>query len=362
MNIEYLFYNLIQVAIGQQNCLSHTPSEAEWNELYQMAKKQSLVGVCFAGVQQLVNQQQEPPEMLYLTWMGMAAKIQQRNETVNKQCVELHRRLTEVGFSCCILKGQGNAQLYADSLKGLRQSGDIDVWLNAPMEKVMEYVDRTSPTKEVTHQHVHFHVFEDTEVELHFIPSELECFYNNKRLQSYYETHRGGGFVGFPRIETKDGEIVVPPMEFNLVFQMSHIYRHLFGEGIGLRQVMDYYFVLKNSWKEDRTAAFEVIRKVGMSRFAGALMWVITRVFGDGQLELLCEADEMTGKVLLDDIIASGNFGSNKERVENDNFLKRTIRFTKQNFHLLRYYPSEVLFDPVWRLWHFGWRKRHGFE
>lgn len=361
MNIEYLFYNLIQVAVGQQNCLSHTPSEAEWNELYQMAKKQSLVGVCFAGVQQLVNQQQEPPEMLYLTWMGMAAKIQQRNETVNRQCVEMQKQLEIDGFSSCILKGQGVGFLYGE-LRNLRQSGDIDVWIREPFADVMKYVDRIAPTKEVSHQHVHFHVFDDTEVELHFVPSELECFYNNRKLQRYYETYRESGFDGLPRIKANDGEIIVPPTDFNLVFQLSHIYRHLFGEGIGLRQVMDYYFVLKNSTKEDRTTAFEIIGKVGMKRFAGALMWVIERVFGDSNLELLCEADEVTGKVLLDDIIASGNFGSNKERVENDNFLKRTIRFTKQNFHLLRYYPSEVLFDPVWRLCHFVWRKRHGFE
>lgn len=333
-----------------------------------MAKKQSLVGVCFAGVQRLVNQQQEPPEMLYLTWMGMAAKIQQRNETVNLQCVEIQRRLTEDGFSSCILKGQGVGALYRvnenvnENLCLLRQSGDIDVWLKEPFEVVMAYVERTAPSKEVSHQHVHYHVFADTEVELHFTPSELECFYNNRKLQQFYESYRKDGFDAFPRVQIGEGEIVVPPAAFNLVFQLSHIYRHLFGEGIGLRQVMDYYFVMRNSTNEDRTAAFETIREVDMKRFAGAFMWVIERVFGDSRLELLCETDEVTGKVLLEDIVASGNFGSNKERIENDNFLKRTVRFTNQNFHLLCYYPSEVLFDPIWRLWHFGWRKRHGFE
>ena len=69
-------------------CLSHSPTATEWQELYATAKKQSLVGVCFAGVQRLVEQRQEPPEMLYLTWMGMAAKIQQRNGVMNGQCAE----------------------------------------------------------------------------------------------------------------------------------------------------------------------------------------------------------------------------------------------------------------------------------
>lgn len=65
-DINKLFFELIRVTIGNQVCLSHTPSADEWCDLYAMAKKQSLVGVCFAGVQKLVTQQQAPPEMLYL--------------------------------------------------------------------------------------------------------------------------------------------------------------------------------------------------------------------------------------------------------------------------------------------------------
>lgn len=105
-NMNKLFFELIQVAIGKRVCLSHTPSAAEWQTLYDMALKQSLLGICFAGVQKLQKQQQCPPEMLYLKWMCMAAKIQQKNETVNKQCVELQARLASDGFKSCVLKGK----------------------------------------------------------------------------------------------------------------------------------------------------------------------------------------------------------------------------------------------------------------
>ena len=92
--IEELFFELVRVAIGKTNGLSHIPSSKEWKALFDMAKKQSLVGVCFAGLQRLGADADEGfarigmSEMLYLTWMGMAAKIQQRNEQVNRQCVE----------------------------------------------------------------------------------------------------------------------------------------------------------------------------------------------------------------------------------------------------------------------------------
>lgn len=156
-DINNLFFELIQFAIGTRICLSHTPNADEWGKLYAMAMKQSLVGVCFAGVQKasprpshegkgeksllLRGDLEEAyiPEMLYFTWMGMAAKIQQRNEIVNRQCVELQKRLSADGFRSYIMKGQANAALYqcgvkngsesskGSSLSALRQSGDIDV-------------------------------------------------------------------------------------------------------------------------------------------------------------------------------------------------------------------------------------------
>lgn len=139
-NIHKLFFQLIRVAIGNAVCLLHTPKAEEWQMLYEMAKKQSLVGICFAGVQRLFSQHQSPPEMLYLQWMGMAAMIQQRNEKVNKQCAELTERFAKMGLRSCVLKGQGVAALYrvglsslngtfsnSSDLSKLRQSGDIGI-------------------------------------------------------------------------------------------------------------------------------------------------------------------------------------------------------------------------------------------
>ena len=135
--MEQLFFELIRVALGSQDTLSRAPSSKEWKQLYNMSKKQSLVGICFAGLQKLFNfDHQEPstnnpqsdsthnPELitqnlnedLYYKWMGMSAKIQHRNDVVNRQCVELQKRLREDGFRSCILKGQGVAKWYKEPL------------------------------------------------------------------------------------------------------------------------------------------------------------------------------------------------------------------------------------------------------
>ncbi len=169
VTMNELFFELLRLAIGIQNTLSRTTSAKEWQQLYEMAKKQSLVGVCFAGVQKLIDQQQAPEELLYLTWMGMAAKIQQRNVVVNRQCVELQARLSADGVRSCIIKSQGNHPAYGQ-LGMLRQSGDIDIWIEGGGKKVVDLVNSICPTKEIRETHAQLRIYEDTEVEVHYRP------------------------------------------------------------------------------------------------------------------------------------------------------------------------------------------------
>ena len=361
--IESLFFELIQVAIGNRVCLSHTPSADEWGKLYAMAKKQSLVGVCFAGVHKLVEQQQEPPEMQYLTWMGMAAKIQQRNEVVNRQCVELQKRLADEGIGSCVLKGQGVAVAYG-SLSLLRQSGDIDLYVDCRMERALEYVQKVAPTNEVNHKHVQLHCFEDTEVELHYIPAELHCPWQNRHLQAFFAKWNGNEHVPL----ASGQEIMVPCQEFQVVHLLTHAYRHLFGDGIGLRQVMDLYFVLKplstSPLKGDSIEAIKnAIHAAGMDRFASAMMWVLNRVFGLGMIGMPWVPNPRDGEFLLSEIMMAGNFGHYDERIDRKGESRgyRFWRVTKQNWRLLRFSPWEVICTPLWRIWHFCWMRRRGF-
>ena len=373
--IESIFFELIQVAIGNRFCLSHTPSEGEWGELYAMAKKQSLVGVCFAGVQKLVEQQQEPPEMQYLTWMGMAAKIQQRNEVVNRQCVDLQKRLVDEGIGSCVLKGQGVATAYTSSstcsgqadgsaqvgdLSLLRQSGDIDLYVDCGMERALEYVQKVAPTNEVNHKHVQLHCFEDTEVELHYIPAELHCPWQNRHLQAFFAEWNYK-----ERVTLASGqEIIVPCAEFQVVHLMTHAYRHLFGDGIGLRQVMDLYFVLLVlPISVDNEAIKKTVSDAGMDRFAAAMMWVLNRVFGLGMIGMPWVPNPRDGQFLLSEIMMTGNFGHYDERIDRKGESRghRFWRVTKQNWRLLRFSPWEVLCTPLWRIWHFVWMRRRGF-
>ena len=381
-----LFFELIRVALGNADRLSHKPKPKEWQMLYDMAKKQSLVGICFAGVHRLVNSEKEDyygmPKMLYLTWLGMAAKIQQRNEVVNHRCLDLQRMLLNDEITNCVLKGQGIAALYecnssngslqakrpdgpsakgsnGSSLRYLRQSGDIDVWCDGGRERIYKYsMDKLGEISGVNYHHIHFPVFEDTEVEMHIYPSFLSSPLRNKRLQEFCKLYAPS--------ECKTEEISTPSLAFNLVFIMLHCYRHLSGHGVGMRQVMDYYFVLREASLQlspERKRESEMwIKKLGMERFAKALAWVIGYVFDDdpdspsftkGLGEGSFEPDEKEGRFLLSEIMQTGNMGHADERVDRSKLnsaLGRYIYNFKRDLYVMRICPHEALWEPWFNL------------
>ena len=308
-DINNLFFELIQVAIGTRICLSHTPSADEWGELYAMAMKQSLVGVCFAGVQK-ASPQPSPegkgekslllrgdleeayiPEMLYLTWMGMAAKIQQRNEVVNRQCVKLQAKLSADGIRSCIFKGQGVASLYklkGESLKlidlsALRQSGDIDLYVDCGRERTLEYLQGLGMNDlEWDYVHTHAPFFEDTVVEVHYRAGAVRNLRKNRRLQRFWKENEEEFFGG--EAQLGNGRIVCPTKRMHLFYLIHHTYRHLISGGIGLRQMMDVYFAFQNRDMNDDEWLKENVKAFGMTEFAEAMTWVMSEVFGMGMI------------------------------------------------------------------------------
>ena len=127
MENKSLFFELLQVVIGNRLGLSRVPTPEEWEEIYEMSKKQSLAGIAFAGVERL-PQEQMPPGKRIRQWAVKAEKIREHNAKVSEDCRVISRFFEENGFDCVILKGQGNFAYYPEWLQGLRSAGDIDVW------------------------------------------------------------------------------------------------------------------------------------------------------------------------------------------------------------------------------------------
>lgn len=366
-NIENLFYQLLRMALGRQVCLPHTPNEQEWKALYELAKKQSLIGVCFAGVQKLQTQRQEPPEMTYLTWMGMAAKIQQRNEVVSRQCVELQGQLAADGLRSCVLKGQGVGALYrvhendndnnqnSSDLSMLRQSGDIDVWVDTDEEGALRWVKKYQRVLDFDYKHVHLDVLEGTSVEVHYRPSTSRVPWYMKRVDHF--TREKACWTN--AVALGDGMVNVPSLEFNLVFILQHIFGHLFAEEMTLKQYLDYYFVLKQAHEKgaDVQEAYRWMQRMGMGSFARATMWLLHEVFGMPEEWMICEADADEGRFLLDRVMAKEQKAKKGEHGSVRWHLSVFWSQQSKNLHLLTHYPLEVMFSPLWLVRHFFWKR-----
>lgn len=362
-----LFFELIRVAIGTQDCLSRQLKANEWDELYKMAEKQSLIGVCFAALQRLGADADEGftrigmSEMLYLTWMGMAVKIQQRNDVVNRQCAILQKQLSVDGFRSCILKGQGVGLLYVEHLRGLRQSGDIDIWIEGEKDRILDWARKQGASiGSIDMVHAHADFFENTEVEIHSQPSWMYGRKADKVLQRFFVENADEQFGNVDQ----SLEFSHPTVGFNLVYLLVHINRHIFEEGIGFRQLMDCYFALTASNEAERVKSVKILSDMGLMKFTQGIMYIEQKVFGLDASYMLGDVDKSEGEFLLKDILIGGNFGRYDER---NVVLPTEKRFTRgwfnieRNMRYLVHYPSEVIAIPFWKLWHYCWRKRKGY-
>ena len=462
MNLRFEF---IQVAMGLRERLSAVPSVHEWQVLFEFCKRQSLLGIGFAAVEKMHKVGVECPADIRLQWYGYALKIERMNEKLNMQCGEITKRYEHDGLRCCILKGQGNLLYYPEILRMRRTPGDIDLWCITPpsglsmpnaslrdytnyhgINAVMEYVrmqfrqQGIDANPKACYHHIDAPSMDGTKVEVHYRPAFLRSPLRNWRMQRWFEHHadecmNNKTHLGFSMMTSS----------VNVVYHMCHLYTHIFEGGIGLRQLMDYYFALRvwhndvmeckdlqtqGMWSEglgtpvmSKEEVMAVIRSFGMGKFAGAVMFVINEVFGGGNENekgqrrtrretdgcpqadfvgesessefkqnlnggpqaddgeerelkrinrelkennfapwMICEPNEKEGKKLLDEIMKGGNFGQYDTRdaaLKKGGMMMHGVWKLKRVMRLVRSYPEEALWEPVFRVWHLGWRTIH---
>ena len=241
-----IFFDFLRFCIGSESEIPSSLKEADWKELYRIAQKQCLVGVLFDGIQKLPPTEVGMSKDLLLQWMMQCQMLEKANVRLNDAAIQVSEWFRKKGFRTCILKGQGNALLYPNGLH--RTPGDIDIWVEGGDKRVISFVRSISPHEKACYHHIEFPSYKGVEVEVHYRPSFLLCFWHNRKLQKYYERVKEEQF-SHRVILGEQGEIAIPTVEFNLIFQLTHIYAHLMNEGIGLRQLLDYYYVLCDFYK-----------------------------------------------------------------------------------------------------------------
>ena len=431
----------------------------DWEACYQFAKRQTLVGVLFDGIQRLPKEL-APARPLLLRWLSDSESIRRRNMRMDRASAYIYNKVCAAGFRCCILKGQGNALLYPHPSS--RIPGDVDVWVMANREELRHIAlsltegDGSSLQESLNHIGLTVH---GVSVELHSTPALLNSPLHNSRLQKWLKRNADLQCSNRIALPNNAGEVAVPTLSFNIIYQLCHLFHHCFYEGVGLRQIVDYYFVLKNvdfsgntngvsgntdcdgvlsntdftdntdrvdgntdcdgsllntdctdctdrvDGNTDRgcfllntdftdntdriggnaerdgsllntdctdsssgglvevdsggslVALQEELKWLGLWEFAGAVMYVLREVMGLDEKRMICAPDERRGRLLLEEIMAGGNFGRYDERNHfGQGALWHNIQRFRRDWRMLRFYPSEALSEPLFRVCHFLWR------
>lgn len=331
--------------------------DLDWEALYHFALKQTIIGVLYAGIEKMPKEHR-PQKKLLMKWYAQTERIKSRNSQLNAAVVEVTRRFRDDGFPNCVLKGQGNALMYPRP--ELRSPGDIDLWPLAGREAIYKYVRRDFPGTEMLYHHLEYPIVKGIMTEVHFFPMFLNNPLYNRRFQNWLRT------VGEEQCnnwaELPQGRFCRPTAAFNAVYQLAHIRHHFFDEGVGLRQLMDYYYLLKSGiTSSQRDEIRRLLGRFGLSAFASAVMYAMGKVFGLDTRYMLAEPDAKVGEMVVEEILITGNFGKKDERygdLKKTSRLRRLASLLQKNLHFCRHFPGEVFFaftfrltQPVWRWW-----------
>ena len=250
MNDITAFFAFLKYCLGYKGDMSRVITGMDWQELYSFASKQALLGLCFEGIERLGKEYPEELRLnpigreLLMTWMGKAQQIRRQNMKVNVMAGKLFSMLREDGMRCCILKGQGNALMYPNPYS--RTPGDIDVWIDASRERIMEYTQKKFELgDDIRLQHLETSL-DGVPVELHFFPCSMNNPIYHARLQKWFRRNADlqcSHIVGLP---DGAGDIAIPTTAFNVIYQLCHLYHHFFDEGIGMRQIIDYFLIVND--------------------------------------------------------------------------------------------------------------------
>ena len=253
MNDITAIFAFLKYCLESKENMSRVIAGMNWQELYSFASKQALLGLCFDGIERLGKEYPEELKQnpigreLLITWMGKAQQICRQNMKVNAVASKLFSMLREDGMRCCILKGQGNALMYPNPYS--RTPGDIDVWINASRERIMEYAQKKFELgDDIRLQHQETSL-DGVPVELHFFPCSMNNPIYHARLQKWFRRNADLQCSHIVRLPDEAGDIAIPTTAFNVVYQLTHLYHHFFDEGIGMRQIIDYYVVMNDFWK-----------------------------------------------------------------------------------------------------------------
>lgn len=290
LSIPEIICKLLRFELGT-SCDLDIPNNIDWRRLIKVASKQCVKGLVLDGLYKacqmpegkhlLESMKQQNIDPKY-EWIGFNLKLDNLRKTHERHILELVRIFDEAGFRSCVLKGQGLALLYPNPT--LRTPGDIDLLVEGGREKIVGFVKSKWNTGKITNHHVQTKIFKDTDVEVHYVPAWLYNPINDRKLQAFFTKELSAQFsnrneIGFCH----------PTIRFNLIFCAIHVYKHMYEKSITMKQIVDYFYILKHSTNEEREFARDFLCSLGLKCYVENLMYGLQKRLAIPEEYMLCQ-------------------------------------------------------------------------
>lgn len=339
------YLDFIRYAVGEETVVPESTACINWNDFLEFCNRQGITGLVLNGIQKAdirFNQS------ALLEWIGTVQMIIQQNAITNKRLKESVVFFERKGLRSCILKGQANGLMYPKP--ELRSPGDIDIWVEGKREDIIKEVKNVCPDAHYSIHHIKLPIFKDVSVEVHYRPIYMSNRFTDRKLQRYIASIEKKQFEN--KVAFDNCEIGCLTDDFNVIYQLLHMYHHFFETRNNFKQFIDYYMLLKRGCKNSTDFA-KTFRELGVLNYAKGIMWVMKDVFALDENYLVVEPSEKEGRLILSE---SGYFGT----FPTNNFLLVIEKFWA-NFRVVVHYPMEVLISPLFLIWHQWWRLKMSF-
>lgn len=326
------FFSLIRAGLWEQtdtNLNVNLYDKVDWDEVYRLATEQSVMGLVLAGIEKTNTNRTDNtnrlPQELLLQWIGEVQVIEEQNKAMNEFVAKLIEKLRKEKVYAILVKGQGIAQCYERPL--WRASGDVDLLLSdsnyEKAKKVLLPLAIDVETEYKTLKHLGITLKNGFVVELHgMLHSRLSNRIDRGIDEAQKDVFCGGNVRSW---NNKGTQVFLPLPDNDLIFIFTHILKHFYIEGIGLRQICDWCRLLWTYKDSLNHGLLESrIRKMGLMSEWKAFYHLASKYLGmpdDGSGLMVHDSryDKKADRI-MEFVLETGNFGQNRE-------LKRSRHF-----------------------------------
>jgi hypothetical protein len=348
--VEIAFFELLRCGLWEREIedLSLFPlSDSQWLWIYKQAIRQTVQGILYRGFQYL-PEELFPPENILLRWVVEIDHVENRNLRTERVIEALYQRFGLYGIRPVLQKGQGIAMMYEHP--ELRVCGDIDFYFSDKKSfKSIKRVLKENGVEIHTQADGSYEYFwEGIQVEHHCILIDLQnpftysFLHQLENTKTFEETYIN-----------KEILIKVPEPSLNLLMLDTHIMKHAFILGIGLRQFCDlarayYIYGLRNKINGEELK--KIYKKIGIRKWSSLLHSFLVEYIGLSESYLPYKEEKIVdSQTLLNLIMKSGNFGQHipEWKVASQNFISRKLYTFKTMYRnrkvSFKYAPFETI-------------------